>query len=63
MKYHACIEINEGRIDYELKAFGAAVVGIPSDATEDEVSSALKVMRSKYDFVDLDADGDIIINA
>jgi len=63
MQYHANIEINEWRINYELREYGNAIVGVPSSATEDDVSTALKVLRSKYDFVDLDIDGDIVINA
>lgn len=63
MQYHANIEINDGRINYELREYGSAVIGVPSSASEDEISTALKVLRSKYDFVDLDVDGDIVVNA
>ena len=62
-QYKANIEINEGRINYELRKYGSAVVGVPSSATEDELSTAIKVLRSKYDFVDVDVDGDIIVTA
>jgi len=63
MQYHAHIEINDGRINYELREFGSAIIGVPSSASEDEISTALKVLRSKYDFVDLDVDGDIVVSA
>jgi len=62
MQYHAHIDINVNRINYELREFGSAVVGVPFSATEDEVDLAIKVLRSKYDSVDLGADGDIVVN-
>lgn len=62
MKYHVHIEINEPRINYELKNHGSAVVMVPSSASEDDISSAIKQLRSKYDHVDVDIDGDLIIS-
>lgn len=62
-KYKSQIRIDEGRINYELDAFGAAIVGVPSDVTQQEIDDAFLTLRSKYSNVDLDVDGDIVINA
>jgi hypothetical protein len=62
MKYHTFIDINEGRINYELKEYGSAVVGVPSSSSEDEVTDALNQLRAKYDHVEVDIDGDLIIS-
>lgn len=62
MKYHIHIDINESRINYELKHHGSAVVMVPSAASEDDVSAAVKQLRTKYDHVEFDIDGDLIIS-
>lgn len=59
--YKPYIEINEGRINYMIREHGVAVVGVPSSCDDDEVSTALEILRSKYDHAELDCDGDIIV--
>lgn len=61
--YIATIEINEGRIDYELERFGAAIVGVPSCIQQEQIDDAFARLKSKYDDVSFDCDGDIVINA
>lgn len=61
MQFYSFIEINEARINYELREYGSSVVGVPSSASEDDISTAIKVLRSKYNHVDVDVDGDIIV--
>lgn len=41
MQHYATIEINEGRINYDLRKYGSSVVGVSPSATEDEVSVAI----------------------
>ena len=58
---YAHIEINEPRINYEIREYGESIVGVPSFASEDDISATIKELRSKYDFVDMDSDGDLIV--
>jgi hypothetical protein len=62
MRYHHHIEINESRINYELREHGSSIVGVPTDCSEEERDTALKVLRSKYNNVDIDIDGDLIVS-
>ena len=60
-RIYAHIEVNEPRINYDIREYGHAIVGVPSSASEDDISAAIKVLQSKYDFVDVDIDGDLIV--
>lgn len=61
--YIARIEIDEGRINYELERFGAAIVGVPSCIRPEQIDDAFATLKSKYDDVSFDRDGDIVISA
>jgi len=50
-----------GRINYELKAYGQAVVMVPPGINELELADALAELRRRYSHVSMDCDNDIII--
>lgn len=63
MSYHAYIDINEARINYELSNHGMAVVIVPSDVSQEQIDDAISDLQAKFTAVKIDQDGDIIITA
>lgn len=63
MKYHVYIDINEALINYEIENYGEAIVIVPSAVSQDDIDAAYKQLCAKYDHVEFDADGDMIIKA
>ncbi|WP_294042905.1 hypothetical protein [Thiolapillus sp.] len=61
MSMSAFIEINESRINYEIRENGESIVGVPPFTSEDDIGDAIIELRSKYDFVDIDSNGDLIV--
>lgn len=60
--YKSAIFIDHGRIAWEITNWGESVVVVPSDIAQVDIDDELAALRSKYDIVELNDDGDIVVS-
>lgn len=56
------IVMDFSKINYEINIHGGAIVALPGGVTPSEVDATVQELKKRYDHVDIDADGNIVIN-